>query len=64
MVAWEEAAMATSEETREARERTRASAKAQQERESEQHTGDEPTAGSGVDWNELHASTPYPNSTD
>lgn len=51
-------------EAHETRERTRASAKAQQERESEQHTGDEPTAGSGVDWNELHASTPYPNNTD
>jgi hypothetical protein len=50
-------------EAHETRERTRASAKAQQERESERHTGDEPAPGSGVDWNELHASTPYPNST-
>ncbi len=48
----------------ERRGKAQASAKAKHEREATRTTGDEPTAGNGLDWNEFHTSTPYPDSND
>jgi hypothetical protein len=43
--------------------RARAAIRAKQKQDAIQATGDEPAAGTAISWNELHASTPYPDST-